>query len=257
MGIDNNAADQSQTEISEAPPAQGIAWRLQAIFLEPSRAFEAVNIRPMWIVPLIICIVLSLIATAVIYSKVDMRQVTEQYLRESPMTRNMSNDEIRDLAQQQADSPVAAFFRWAGPLLSAPLLVFVMSGLLMLLVYLAGSETRFWKVVGVVSWSFLAYSLISSVLVMLVFSLSSDPQSLNLQNPLYTNLGHLLSSKDSPALYSVVSRIDLLTLYVLVLMGMGLSKVAAKVSAAKGFVLAFIPYGVYAAIVVFFSILTS
>lgn len=242
---------QDERSAGTNPPEQentsqeGTLWRLQGIFFEPGRTFESIKKRPGFILPILLCIGISLVASAAIYSKIDLSDVIVQQIRDSRQGSQMTSEQIEEQVSQIVNSPLYPVMKWAAPLLGPVFLIFIVAGLLMLLVYVAGSETNYTKLLGVTSHSYFFYYLVYSGLTVLVFFLSSDPKAIDIQNPVYTNPGPLVDSGQNPALHRLLTSLDLITLYVMFLLGLGLSKVSRRMSLGKGLTLVGLLYFVY------------
>jgi len=65
------------------------------------------------------------------------------------------------------------------------------------------------------------------------------------QNPVYTNLGPLVDSKESPVLYKLASSADLVIWYVIYLLGLGTATVSKRMTVGKGVLLVAFLYGIY------------
>lgn len=243
-----------QTTSGEAVESQveskGALWRLQGVFFEPSATFEDISRKPGFWVALILCIVLSLVTTAVLFSKIDMGDLMAQQIRQSSQGQQMSEEQIQAQVDQIQSSPVMPVLRWLGPLFGTPIVIFAIAGILMLSVYLSGTETTFKKLLGVVTHSFFAYSVVSSALFLVVLLMAADPQAISIDNPVATNLGALLSAKENPILARLGASIDILSFYAIFLMGLGLSKICPKTSLSRGIVMIAIPWALYVAVAV-------
>lgn len=232
------------------PAPMGSYERLLGVFTEPGRTFESINRRPTFLLAIVVGILISLAATYVLYSKVDMVQVMESSIRSSSAGRQLSAEQIRQQVDTITTSPFYKVMLWAGPLLSTPVIVFALAGLLMLMVFLGGSETTYLKMLGVTSHTMLFYSVVAGLLMVLVLMLAPDPQAIDIQNPLFTNPGPLVDAKEYPVLNRILTSLDVITLYVIFLLGLGLSKVAARLRLGKAVMLAAVPWLVYVGIAV-------
>jgi hypothetical protein len=241
----------SETVESTAPaqePPMGTAQRLVGVFVEPGRTFESINWKPAFLLALVVAVLAGVGTTMVMHSKVDMAQAMETAIRNSSAGARMSSDEIRQQVEMVANNPFYKVMMWAGPILATPIMIFALSGILLLMVFVGSSETSYLKMLGVTSHAMLFYSVVGGVLLTIVLVLSPDPQAIDLQNPVYTNPGALVDAKEYPVLNRLASALDLVTLYTIYLLGLGLSKVAARMSVGKGVLLAGIPWLLYVGI---------
>lgn len=241
----------SETVDSTAPsqePAMGTVQRLVGVFVEPGRTFESINWKPAFLLALLVAVLAGVGTTMVMYAKVDMTQAMETAIRSSSAGARMTSDEIRQQVELVTNNPFYKVMMWAGPILFTPIMIFALSGILLLMVYVGSSETSYLKMLGVTSHAMLFYSVVGGVLLTIVLVLSPDPQAIDLQNPVYTNPGALVDAKEYPVLNRLASALDLVTLYTIYLLGLGLSKVAVRMSVGKGVLLAGIPWLLYVGI---------
>ena len=242
--------DQVRTE-PPSPGAQegspGFLWRVQALFFEPRQAFADVVRHPTFLAALLLCIAVSVISTALIFSQVDMAEVMRQQIAQTPAGEQMTPDQIDQQVEQIVNSPFFSVMQWIGPIIGTPVIVLVVSAVLLLMVYLMGGETSFRNLFCVTAHAYIPYTIAYSVLAVLIFYLAQDPSSLDLQNPLYTNLGPLVNPRTSPVLYRLASSLDLLNLWVIYLLGLGTAAATRRFSIAKGVTAVAVPYVVYVA----------
>ena len=237
--------------LPETPQPKGALWRLQGIFFEPSATFEDINLKPGFIVPLAVSILITLIVWQVIPHFVDLQELFLAQARNNPQVANLSDDQIKAGLGFQV-----LIIKYFVPLL-IPIMALIFAGVFLLMVSISGSETTFSRVFSVVSQTFFFQSLIGGILLVIVFVLAKDPYAINLQNPIFTNLGPLVDAKASPVLYKLASSVDILNFYVIYLLGLGISKVSRRMSVGKGVMMVVIPYLIYLAISVGITAVTA
>lgn len=273
------------------PEAGGNFWD---IFLEPSRCFEGINIKPKFVIPLIICVLMSFATGFVIYNKIDMAQAAREQIELSSAASRMSEEDI-DNAVQMALKLGKISTLVFGPLFVLWLILQI-AGHMILGLFISGSyglnQTVYqeqsifcsqcghsislsseirqdcpncgasWgneqiaeggmstsaksnspvskfiavakRCLAVSSISMLFYAVVSGILTISVILAVSDPNTIDLRNPVFTNPSGLVDPKESKVLYSFLSHIDILVWYTIYLMGLGLSKVSVKCSVTKG-----------------------
>ena len=108
-----------------------------------------------------------------------------------------------------------------------------------------GNETSYKKLLGVTAHCLFFQTLIGSVMILLVYSLASDPKAIDIQNPVYTNLGPLVDAKESPILSKLASSVDLVVWYVIYLLGLGTATVSKRMAVGTGVALVAALYIVY------------
>jgi hypothetical protein len=162
-----------------------------------------------------------------------------------------TNPQMAQLGPEQRDRVVGisltvtkySFFGGAvvGIAISTLLIAAVMLGSLNLL---GGAGLKFREAFSVTSYSFLP-SAISSVLALVVMFLK-NPEDFDMQNPLPANLGAFLSTQTTPKwLHAMAASFDLFTFWIMLLMALGFSVVAKRLSFGKSLTLVLIPWAVY------------
>ncbi len=227
----------------EQQATKGALWRLQGIFFEPSATFEDINRKPGFVVPLLVGILLALVTWQVIGHLVNLQEILMVSMKTNPQVA----DKVSPEQMQQQASFLVPFIQYVAPLLGVPIMIFLTSGVLMLMVWISGSETTFSKIASVVSYSMFLQGLIGGILMILVFALASDPLAIDLKNPVMTNIGRFVDASESPVLNRLLSSVDILVWYVIFLLGLGLSKIARPMTIARGVILVAVPYLLYVA----------
>ena len=236
--------EQETLTMPAEPTSKGALWRLQAIFFEPSAAFEDINIKPGFMVPLIAGLLLALLTWQAIGHLVNLEDLLIASIKSNPRVADQLTPEQM---QQQARFSVP-IIQYAAPIAGVPIMIFLTSGVLMLMVWISGAETTFTKIAGVVSLTMFLQAFVGAVLLILVFALAADPLTINLENPLMTNPGSLVDARESPVLNRLLSSLDIVVWYVIFLLGLGLSKIARPMKTANGVLLVAIPYLLYVGI---------
>lgn len=232
---------QSSTNGTVNPKTAGSYWN---IFLEPDKCFEGLNVKPAFLIPLILCIMLSFVNSFVIWSKIDMAQMMREQIESSSVGDQLEEEQIAE--QIRMMTKIGKISALVAPLIIVPLIILLISGLIMLGVYVTGSETIFKKVLAVATSSIFFYTVLSVILTTTVIMVAADPNTINISNPVFTNPAGLVDLKESRVLYKFLSHLDVLVLYTIYLIGLGLSKVVTKCSVTKGVMLIGIWYVIYA-----------
>src|SRR5207253_11364807 len=71
-----------------------IAATLTGIFFGPSRVFEALRVRPRFLIAGIILLLLTCSVVAVLYMRVDMGEVIREQMLKSPLAAQLSSEQI-------------------------------------------------------------------------------------------------------------------------------------------------------------------
>lgn len=198
------------------------------VFYRPTRAFESIARRPSWWLPFLFTVVVLYLFYFGVTAKVGWRQVYENNLRLAPK----QAQQMESLSpEQRANSEKIAVGFTQGVWLGMPLLTLLFAAieaaiLLGTINFVFAGKANFWQVYAV-TWYAGLPGLLKFLLAILALMVGLDPESFQMNNPAGTNLGYYLSPTDTPkAFYTLASQVDLLTLWTLVLMGIGLAIVA-------------------------------
>jgi hypothetical protein len=219
---------------------QGDLWRLQGIFFEPAKTFQSINKRPSFWLPLLITIIILLLLWQGLSHFVDLEDLFLQEARKNPQTESLTDEQL----EQQLKFTVP-FIKWVSPVVAPPIMLFLFSALILGMVFLSGSETSYKKLLGVTSHCLFLQALIGTALTLLVYALASDPKAIDIQNPVYTNLGPLVDAKESPILARLAASVDLVVWYVIYLLGLGTATVSKRMTVGKGVMLVALLYIFY------------
>ena len=194
------------------------AETLTGIFFEPSRTYEALRARPRFLVAGIILLVIAVLVTAVLYSRVDMAQYMRDRIERSP--------NAAQLPEQQKEMQVRmgkSIGMFAIPL-SVPIIIAAGAALYLLGVMLFGGSITYKKALSVWTYSSLPPSVLGGLLAILILFLKS-PESIDPEHMVVTNPGALLGEDASKVLVAILSQFDVLRFYGLFLAALGLRKV--------------------------------
>lgn len=232
-------------EPTEQQQPKGALWRLQGILFQPKQTFEAINVKPNWLVPVVAILLVSSLGLFLLSTLVGLDNFAEQMTAQNPK----AAEQMAQLPEDQREVALAVqktMFVVFG-LIGFPILGVIVSLAFLLAFWVAGSEARFGKIFSVVAHSFFAYGVINTVLSGLIMLLAQDPTQLDLLNMVPTHLGLLIDRIQSPVLFGFLSSLDLLSFYTLFLLTLGMSVVGRK-SIATSAALVFILWALYVAL---------
>ncbi len=227
--------------------SMGEIGRLTGIIWEPKPVFENLASRPRWWVPIILLTMISIVLMTVLDRRVGIdtftRQQLDKQMQTNPQLAQM-NAEQRERATSLSIT-IAKYTMFGGAVvgvaLSTLLLAVIMLGSLNLL---GGAGLKFRQAFSVTSYSFLP-SAVSSVLTMVVMLLK-NPEDFDMQNALPANLGAFLSTQTTPKwLHALAASFDLFTFWIMLLMALGFSVFAKRLSFGKSLTLVLIPWALY------------
>jgi len=206
------------------------AGRLAGIFFSPGKTFADIARRPRWWVPVILSAILGTVYLNAFTQRVGWESVIRQTLERTPNGQNMTPE------QRQRAITVGArlyeYLGYGGSAVGTLIYVFIVDVILLFIfdtIMSAGVGLK--RMMAIVAYGFLPL-LIQTALSMVVLFLK-DPEEFNLQNPLMFNVGAFLSPETPAALRAVGSSIDLFSLWIMVLLAIGVSAAARKISFGK------------------------
>jgi hypothetical protein len=223
-------------------PQMNEAARIAAVFFSPGKAFADIARRPRWWIPVILIALIGTIYLNIFTQRVGWESVIRPAIERSAQTQNMTAQQ-----REQVISTASRLYKYLGYGASAVgtlFYVFIVAVLLMFLfdtMMSAGIGLK--RMMAIVAYGFLPM-LIQTALSMVVLFLK-DPEEFNLQNPLMFNVGAYLSPDSPAALRAFGSSIDLFSLWIIILLAIGISTTARKVSFGKAFAGVALPWALW------------
>lgn len=217
--------------------------RIGNTFSAPSKTFTDIkNGHRSWWLPFIIYAILGYCFFAVVNNKVGIRQASENQIR---LSGQKTQDRLAQLTPEQREAnmklsvTITSWVFYLGPVF---LLVWgvVASAVLMGTINFGfGGKAKFGSVFSMWMYAMLPYCVIKPLLGMAVLFAGAAPESFNIKNYAPTNIGAFLSPTDvGGALYALCTSLDAVTIWTLVLMGIGVATVAG-VKRGSGYISVF------------------
>lgn len=209
----------------EAPAPISPAAALSGALIRPGETFRRIVEAPWtWVVfPLLVVAVLNVAASFAFTSRVDMRQLVRDQIQKSRFASQMSEEQIEEAAERAAARP-----RWITAAFGAVgfvVLVLFLAALFWLVLLAFGKEITFQRSLLAVGYAFLP-AVVSSLLFLLVLFLK-DPNALDVNNPLATNVAAFLDREQTAKpLYALLKALDLFKFWILYLLSLGLAAAA-------------------------------
>jgi hypothetical protein len=237
-GIMSNVGAQPVTD----PAAKLSQWqRVANIFTAPSKTFQDIkNGNRSWWMPLIIFTVFAYLLFAVVYTRIGIQQVVDNQIHLSP------SSEARlaqaSPAQRETSNKISVGITEAA-FIANPVFVMVGVALMSLVIwgtinFAFGGRATFGGIFAMWMYATLP-SIIKSILGMVTILAGMAPESFNIKNMAPTNLGAFLDPiETNKALYSIASSIDIITIWTLILLGIGTS-IIAGVKRTSGYIAVF------------------
>jgi hypothetical protein len=232
--------DQAVQPAGEATQGLTQLQRVTNIFTAPSKTFADIKAgHKSWWLPFILYVILGFAFYGVVNAKVGMRQVSENQVKLSPK----AEDQMAQLTPEQREQRMKISTAITqGLFLGGPIFLLIM-GVVISAVMLGtinfgfGGRAKFGSVFTVWMYAMLP-SCIKTILGIAVLFAGTAPESFNIKNFAPTNLGAFLPPDINAGLYSLATSIDVITIWTLVLVGVGTAMVAG-VKRSSGYIASF------------------
>jgi hypothetical protein len=239
------------------PPAHGPInhiGRLIGVFFSPTPTLQGIAAQPSWLVPVILMTVLGIVTAVVMNQKVDWRDVASKKIEESPRAANLTPEQKeQQLAMSAKVSPYVAYvFGSLGPIVAV---VIVAAVLLLAYNVIGGANAKFGQAMGIVSHAMIV-GLIGTLFFILILFLK-PPGTIDLENPVATNIGAFLPDSTPKALMALGKSIDIFTIWTLLLIAIGFLAVNPKKLKGKSLSIVLSVWAAYVACKMGFAWITS
>jgi len=210
------------------PPAPGPInhlGRLIGVFFSPKPTFQDIAARPTWILPVVLMAILGAGVAFVMNQKVDWRDVASKRIEESPRAANLTPEQKEQ--QIAISAKISPGFAW-GIGICWPILQALIVGAVLLLAYnvIGGAGARFSTAMGIVSHAYFPWILYSLLFILILFL--KTPGTVDLENPIATNVAAFLPDSAPKALLSVGKSIDIFSFWTMFLISIGFAAVNPK-----------------------------
>jgi len=201
--------------------------RILNTFIAPSTTFDDIKRSASWWAPFLLIAVVSCALGFVVSKKVGFEQVTLNKLRLAPKQAEALERLPADQRAQQMKFAVIGSMveAYASPVGRLILILIVASVLMATFNFGAGAEIPFKQALAVVAYSGLP-NIIKGGLAIASLLAGADPEGFLLQNPVATNPAYFMDPTKSLPLYSLAASLDIITLWVLVLIGIGFARIS-------------------------------
>jgi len=205
-----------------APKPNGFQ-RIIGVLFSPNETFASIARQPDWVVPLVVILVVSILAGIVFAQRVDFTAP----VREQMESRNLPQDQIDRAVRITAAA--SKIFSYLSPVLSLIFLL-IIAALLLVAFRLFGGEGDFRQAFSVTNYAWMPGVLKSIILTALVAARGAS--ATELPTLLRSNLAFLTSMKTNLLLFTLLSKIDIFTIWLLALFIIGFASIA-KFTKAK------------------------
>ena len=228
---------------AQSQPAISPFGRIIGVFFSPKATFEDIVRKPSWILPVLLLTLFSIGVSFAINQRINWREFMAQQIEKSPQAASMSAEQKEQRIEGGAKfSPILT---WAigvcGPIVFALVVALVMWGAYNLL---GGANTNFGTSFAITSHAALT-GLVSSLLFIVVLYLKA-PGTVDMENPVATNLAAVLPDDSAKWLVALLKSFDIFTFWTLILLAIGFATTnPKKLKGGKAFTIAFSVWAVY------------
>lgn len=208
-----------------APEKSSGFGRLIGVLFSPDQTFASIARRPDFVVPLVLFLLFGIVGAIVFAQKADFVSAARAQMEE----RHMSQDQMDRALKIQGS--IAKVFTYASPIFT--IIFFLAAAAILMLAYrVMGGEGEFLHYFSVFLYSWVPRFLQSCILTG-VMAARADKTDVQLLPVLVrSNLGFLADLKTQPVLFSLLSSLDVFTIWSIVLMIIGFAHVS-KMSKGK------------------------
>ena len=224
-----------EDEYDRQPPLTEVQ-RVADAYFAPSKTFADIRRNRSWWLPFLLIAVLGYVFAFTVTQRVGIHNLAQNTLRANPAQAEKMNSAP---PEQRASIMKITELSMKFGLFAGPVVVLLWQAFLALLLWagfnfiLGGSSTY----PGMFAVSIFAAlpSLVQTAVILLTLFLG-DAESFNLANPLGTNPGFYMGPETSAALRTLLTSIDVFTLWQVLLLGLG-GAILARVKPARGIAL--------------------
>jgi hypothetical protein len=231
--------DASSSGEAAATPGLSQGERVLDTFIAPSKTFTDILRNQSWWLPFLLSLVVSYGYLFTIQKQVGWDTVVENTLKQDPKTVERMASQT---AEQQAQTRriTLAFIKYI--FYASPLLALLFAAIAALVLwgtinFLFGGRATFGTAFAVWMYGTLPLLLITILTVVTLFA-GMDKDTFNLNNPVGTNIGFYLPAESPQWMIKLGTSIDIVWLWALALVGIGLA-IVAKVKRSAGLMAVF------------------
>jgi Yip1 domain len=227
----------------EPQPQMSAISRVFGVLFSPQKTFEDIVRKPGWLLPIVLLTILSMAVSFGLNQRMNWREFMSQQIEKSPQGAQLSADQKEQRIEAGAKfAPISTYvFGTLGPLIIALIFALVMWGAYSLF---GGASTNFGTAMAITAHAFMT-GLISSPLFLLVIFLKA-PGTIDLDNPVATNLAAFLPDESAKWLIALLKSFDVFTFWTLILIAIGFAATnPKKLKGSKPYVIAFSVWAAY------------
>jgi len=197
--------------------------RVVDTFVAPSKTFTDIKRNASWWVPWLLMSVVGMAMVFVVDKKLGMDTAYENQLHTSPK----QTDRIDQMSPDQKagamklGATITRYIAYSSPLLTVFIIGVISVVLMATFNFGLGTKVRFMQSMAIGMYAFLP-TILKSVIVIAVVA-AGGAEGFTFQNPVASNLSGLADPNSSHFLYSILTSLDIFSIWTLILTGIGYS----------------------------------
>ena len=218
--------------------------RLLGVFFEPGKTFADIAERPRWLVPLLIGILSAVLLIYLFNRHVGWESSLERAMDNNRFVQQLTPEQRQTAFDRQLR--LLPVFSYLGAILGFPITLLLAAGLATVIIRgLLGTPIRFVQAFAAMAYAFLPRVIYAGLSISVMFL--KTPDEFDLQNAFASNPGAFMDpQKSSRFLYTVASQLDVFSIWVILLMAVGLKAAGGKRLSFGGALFAVVlPWAVY------------
>jgi hypothetical protein len=237
-------SDEQVQPVAEETPGLTQWQRVTNTFTAPSKTFEDIKRgNRSWWLPFLITALFGAFLWGTIAKEVTWQGVYENSQRVMPeyAKRMMENMTPEQRAERDRKGPISQEITWALSPLGLLIINVASAGVLLLTInFVFGGKAKFGSILAVTWYAGLVLWPLRLFLAGVALWAGEQAESFNMQNPAPTNIAAIfLSQQDTqPAIYMLLTYLDVLSIWCLVLTAIGIANVAC-VKRSYGYIAVF------------------
>jgi Yip1 domain len=209
------------------PPQPSPIERVINVFIAPTKAFVGLQRKASsWWLPFLLIVIVSYAYVGVLDQKVGFDKISQNQIKQNQKAVDRLEKLTPEQRQQQYDlsAKITKYISYTSPVLALIIFAVIAGVLLATFNFGFGASIKFSTMFAVAVFAHLP-NLLKAILTVVALMAGSDPDSFDIRNPIATNLGSVVGH-GSGALYALASSIDIFSIWICVLMGIGIASVS-------------------------------